>query len=190
MRQYRGGRELEEAIRECFQRYDSEFDAISEEMRDWDGDGPMKTPAQHLAYHLGWTGLLLLWEKEEKAGGNACVPAVGYRWNQLGLLYQSFYKQYEDIPLHQQRRQLAEQVGNIDSWIESLTEAELFQTGQRQWADTPAQWPVYKWIHINTVAPFTNFRMQIRRWKRFYEIPAAGGMTGSFPCIIRGNENQ
>ena len=78
---------------------------------------------------------------------------------------------------------MAEQTGNIDACIESLTEAELFQTGQRQW-------PVYKWIHINTVAPFTNFRMQIRRWKRFYEIPAAGGMTGSFPCIIRGNENQ
>ncbi len=152
-------------------------------MRGWDGDGFMKTPAQHLEYHLGWTGLLLLWEKEEKAGGNACVTSVGYRWNELGLLYQSSYKQYEGIPLYQQRMQRAEQTGNIDACIESFTEAELFQTGQRQW-------PVYKWIHINTVAPFTNFRMRIRRWKRFYEIPAAGGMTGSFPCIIRGNENQ
>ncbi|MCB6437728.1 ClbS/DfsB family four-helix bundle protein, partial [Erysipelatoclostridium ramosum] len=25
---------------------------------------------------------------------------------------------------------------------------------------------VYKWIHINTVAPFTNFRGKIRKWKR------------------------
>lgn len=46
-------------------------------------------------------------------------------------------------------------------------------------------------IHINnTVALFTHFRTQIRRWKWVYEIPAAGGVTESFPCIIRENENQ
>ncbi|MER2002308.1 MAG: ClbS/DfsB family four-helix bundle protein, partial [Carnobacterium inhibens] len=24
----------------------------------------------------------------------------------------------------------------------------------------------WKWIHINTVAPFTNFRTKIRKWKK------------------------
>ncbi|AQP77350.1 hypothetical protein B0X25_10755 [Listeria monocytogenes] len=25
---------------------------------------------------------------------------------------------------------------------------------------------MYKWIHINSVAPFTNFRTKIRKWKK------------------------
>ena len=51
-------------------------------------------------------------------------------------------------------------------WIEGLREDELFLAGQRKWAKTAAQWPLWKWIHINTVAPFINFRTQIRKWKK------------------------
>ena len=48
-----------------------------------------------------------------------------------------------------------------------FSQEELFEPGHRQWASsTPSAWPVWKWIHVNTVAPFTSFRMKIRRWKR------------------------
>ncbi|KWZ73162.1 hypothetical protein HMPREF3198_01521 [Winkia neuii] len=30
----------------------------------------------------------------------------------------------------------------------------------------PSAWPVWKWVHINTVAPFTTFRTKIRKWKK------------------------
>lgn len=33
-------------------------------------------------------------------------------------------------------------------------------------ASTPSNWPVWKWVHINTVAPFKSFRSKIRKWKR------------------------
>jgi len=36
--------------------------------------------------------------------------------------------------------------------IENLTYDELFQSGRRKWASsTPANWPVWKYVHINTV---------------------------------------
>nr|WP_231284711.1 ClbS/DfsB family four-helix bundle protein [Leptotrichia hofstadii] len=47
------------------------------------------------------------------------------------------------------------------------TEKELFKQNQRQWASTtPSNWPIWKWIHINTVAPFKTFRTKIRKWKK------------------------
>lgn len=39
----------------------------------------------------------------------------------------------------------------------------------RRWADNAtktAVWPVYKFIHVNTVAPFGTFRTKIRKWKK------------------------
>ena len=39
----------------------------------------------------------------------------------------------------------------------------------RKWADDAtktAVWEVYKFIHVNTVAPFKTFRNKIRKWKK------------------------
>ena len=53
--------------------------------------------------------------------------------------------------------------------IDSMTEEELFRPHQRKWADQATKtaiWEVYKFIHINTVAPFGSFRTKIRKWKK------------------------
>ncbi len=49
------------------------------------------------------------------------------------------------------------------------SDEELFQPHMRKWADDATKtaiWEVYKFIHINTVAPFGTFRTKIRKWKR------------------------
>ena len=46
---------------------------------------------------------------------------------------------------------------------------ELFKPHMRKWADEAtktAVWEVYKFIHVNTVAPFGTFRTKIRKWKK------------------------
>lgn len=53
--------------------------------------------------------------------------------------------------------------------IDNMSEDELFAPHMRNWADDAtknAVWEVYKFIHINTVAPFNSFRSKIRKWKR------------------------
>ena len=52
--------------------------------------------------------------------------------------------------------------------LEDLYE-ELFEPHMRKWADEAtktAVWEVYKFIHVNTVAPFGTFRTKIRKWKK------------------------
>lgn len=53
--------------------------------------------------------------------------------------------------------------------IDELTDEELFKPHMRKWADEAtktATWEVYKFIHVNTVAPFGTFRTKIRKWKK------------------------
>lgn len=53
--------------------------------------------------------------------------------------------------------------------IDSMSDVELFEPHGRRWADDATKttvWPVYKFIHVNTVAPFGTFRTKIRKWKK------------------------
>ncbi|KXT85648.1 hypothetical protein STRDD11_00286 [Streptococcus sp. DD11] len=94
------------------------------------------------------------------------TPAPGYKWNNLGGLYQSFYETYGGLSLAEQAEQLKAAAGQVCTWLATLSDQEFFEPEQRAWATTKARWPLWKWVHINTVAPFTNFRTQIRKWKR------------------------
>ncbi|MCT2408967.1 ClbS/DfsB family four-helix bundle protein [Chryseobacterium antibioticum] len=166
MVQYKDKTELIEAVKKNYMLYDRELDDISEEEKDLLKPGIDKSPSQNLSYQLGWTSLLLQWEANEKKGIEVQTPAPGYKWNNLGGLYESFYHKYGTYNLHQQREMLKNQVDEIIEWIESLDHETLFIPEKRKWATTPAKWPVWKWIHINTVAPFKNFRAQLRKWKK------------------------
>jgi len=166
MVQYKDKTELIEAIKQNYLLYDKEFDDISENKKNLLKPGIDKNPSQNISYQLGWTYLLLQWESDEKKGIKVQTPAPGYKWNNLRGLYESFYNKYGTYSLHQQREMLKNQMNEIVEWIESLSYETLFVPEQRKWATTPAKWPVWKWIHINTVAPFKNFRAQLRKWKK------------------------
>lgn len=166
MQSYKDKTELIEEIKKRYLLYDQEFDDIKEADKDLLKAGVDKTPSQNLSYQLGWTHLLLQWESDEKKGIDVKTPTADYKWNNLKGLYESFYNQYGAFTLVQQRALLKKQVDEIIDWIESLDEDTLFTPGQRKWATTPAQWPVWKWTHINTAAPFKNFRAQLRKWKK------------------------
>ena len=62
-----------------------------------------------------------------------------------------------------------ENIDSIYAMIDSLSEEELFKPHMRKWADEAtktAVWEVYKFIHVNTVAPLGTFRTKIRKWKK------------------------
>ena len=150
----------------CTEKYLLEFSDISEDEKNKKVIAVDKTPSQNISYQLGWVSLLLEWEKDEKEGQQVITPKKGFKWNNLGVLYQEFYQTYDQYSLDEKKELLSKKVSEVIDWVQSLAEDELFLPNQRKWATTPAKWPVYKWIHINTVAPFTNFRTQIRKWKR------------------------
>lgn len=68
MRTYRDKEDLKNEIRQSFEKYNSEIDTIPEALKDKSVPGVDRTPAENLAYQVGWTTLLLKWEADEKRG--------------------------------------------------------------------------------------------------------------------------
>jgi hypothetical protein len=167
MVEYQNKQELIDEISNRAKLFINEFSDIQEADKDKLIDGVDRTPSQMIAYQLGWLNLILDWEKQEKNAIKVITPHIDYKWNRLGGLYANFYKQYENCSLCELRNLFEEAWQQITELIECYSDTELFQPGGRKWASsTPANWAIWKWIHINTVAPFTSFRSKIKKWKR------------------------
>ena len=169
MRTYENKEELKTEICKTFEKYISEFDNIPEALKDVRVDEVDRTPAENLAYNVGWTMLVLKWEEDERNGLPVKTPSDEFKWNQLGGLYQWFTDTYTPLSLTELKNMLNENVTALYAMIDSMSEDELFQPHMRKWADDAtktAVWEVYKFIHVNTVAPFGTFRTKIRKWKK------------------------
>ena len=62
MRVYENKEELKFEINKAFGKYISEFEDIPERLKDKRFDEVDRTPAENLAYQVGWTNLVLKWE--------------------------------------------------------------------------------------------------------------------------------
>ena len=169
MRTYANKEELKEEIKKTYAKFIAEFDDIPENMKDLRAEGADRTPAENLAYQVGWTSLVLKWEQDERNGLEVKTPSEQFRWNQLGELYQWFTDTYAGLSLRELRIMLDKNILAIYKMIDSMSYEELFEPHRRKWADEAtktAVWEVYKFIHINTVAPFGTFRTKIRKWEK------------------------
>lgn len=167
MTEYKDKQELIDEILNRAKLFIDEFLDIQETDKDKQIDGVDRTPVQMIAYQLGWLNLLLQWEEQEQQGNTVVTPHPDYKWNNLGGLYESFYRQYETYSLQELCTMFKEMVQKINNLTEHYEDTELFQPGSRKWASsTPSNWAVWKWIHTNTVAPFKSFRSKIRKWKK------------------------
>lgn len=173
MKQYSGKEELKEEITKAYKKYIDEFDNIEENLKDKRIEEVDRTPAENLSYQVGWTSLLLKWEEDEKKGLEVKTPSDKFKWNELGKLYEWFNESYSNKSLKELKSILDENINKILKLIDDMTEEELFNPHMRKWADDAtktAVWEVYKFIHVNTVAPFKTFRTKIRKWKKLSEI--------------------
>lgn len=144
-----------------------EFDDIDEKDKDILLDEVDRTPNQMIAYQLGWMNLLLSWEREEQEGKIVITPTPEYKWNNLGGLYNSFYEEYSKFTLKELCAEFIKKEEEIIKLINNYTDEELFHRGGRKWSSsTPSNWPIWRWIHVNTVAPFKSFRTKVRKWKK------------------------
>ncbi len=169
MRAYGSKEELKGEIKKMYEKYIAEFDNIPEELKDKRCDEVDRTPAENLAYQVGWTTLILKWEMDERKGIKVITPTEEYKWNELGKLYQSFTDNYASASIKELRRVLDKNIEAIYTMIDTMTDDELFKPHMRKWADDAtksAVWEAYKFIHINTVSPFGSFRTKIRKWKK------------------------
>jgi len=167
MQEYAGKDALIAEIKASAELFIKEFDGVLEVDRNKRFDEVDRTPREMIAYQLGWMNLILRWDHDELEGKEVITPAPGYKWNRLGDLYQGFYERYQDYSLQELRKMFVDTVGQLSVWVSNFSDDELFRPGGRKWASsTPSNWPIWKWVHINTVAPFKTFRSKIRKWKK------------------------
>lgn len=156
-----------EEIQKTARLYISEFADIEEKDRDLRLEDGEKTPYENLAYQLGWMNLIKTWEADELAGKEVVTPTPGIKWNKMGELHERFYAANKERSMQELQKMFGATVDEICLWIGGMDEKDLFQSGGRKWAaSTASDWPVWKWVHINTVAPFKSFRSKIRKWKK------------------------
>ena len=167
MQEYTDKNALIDEIRKAAELFIKEFDDVAEGDKNLRLDGVDRTPEEIIAYQLGWMDLIRGWDKDELDGKEVITPAPGCKWNQMGALYQGFYDKYKDEPLVRLKESFTTDLNSLIEWLNAFSDDELFKSGGRKWASsTPSNWPIWKWVHINTVAPFKSFRSKIRKWKK------------------------
>ena len=94
MRVYENKEELKSEIKKTYEKYILEFDSIPEDFKGKRCEEVDRTPAENLAYQMGWTTSVLKWESDERAEIEVKMPTEKFKWNQLGELYQWFTDTY------------------------------------------------------------------------------------------------
>lgn len=169
MQEYTSKEALIEEIQKTAFQFIGEFDNVADEDSDLRLEGVDRTPREMIAYQLGWMSLIRGWDSDELAGKEVITPAPGYKWNQMGAIYEGFYAIYNTQSLSELNQLYKEAVSSLIDWLQGFSTDELFQSGGRKWAQsTPSNWPIWKWVHINTAAPFKTFRSKIRKWKKLH----------------------
>ena len=116
------------------------------------------SPADLVAYLLGWNGQVLDWLRLDDQHQPVDFPAPGFKWNELGLLAQRFYADHRDLDWATLIMRLQQAEAAIVASVQSRSNAELYG------APWYGKWTKGRMIQFNTSSPYTNARGRIRKW--------------------------
>ncbi|MEM9921330.1 MAG: ClbS/DfsB family four-helix bundle protein [Bacteroidota bacterium] len=122
--------------------------------------GTQMSVANLVAYLIGWGQLVLKWQRKIAASEEVVFPEEGFKWTDLGLLAQKFYKDHQGISYPDLLNQLNETVQQILEMIEEHSNEELYGS---QWYK---HYSMGRMIQLNTSSPYKNARTRVRKWKR------------------------
>lgn len=122
--------------------------------------GTMMSPADLVAYLIGWNQQVLLWHESRAAGQPGEFPAADASWSDLGALAQRFYREREGESWAALRAQLDDVERHIVELVNARTDEELYGS---PWYRT---WTLGRMISLNTSSPYRNASGRIRRWLR------------------------
>ena len=120
--------------------------------------GTLISPADLVAYLIGWNELVLKWLDRDDRGEAVDFPETGFQWNQLGLLAEKFYADYRALDWPELLARLAATKAQLIDTISQRTEDELYG---KAWY---GKYSKGRMIQYNTSSPYTNARGRIRKW--------------------------
>ncbi|MDH6198597.1 hypothetical protein M2272_005256 [Mycobacterium frederiksbergense] len=132
--------------------------AVREQVLAGHAKGTMMSPADLVAYLIGWNEQVLTWHERRADGLPDEFPAPGVKWNELGLLAQRFYAAHHGESWAELREHLCVAKDRVVALIESRTDDELYG------AEWYGKWTMGRMISLNTSSPYTNARGRLRAW--------------------------
>ena len=113
-----------------------------------------------IAVRVWWSKSVVDWIEKGRQGRKPIVPASGYKWSETPRLNNDIVEKNAKKSWPKISKELDQQFRRVSSAIDSLSDAELLETGQFSWAE---KWPVARWISINTTRQYVTARTMIRR---------------------------
>ncbi|KAA8998057.1 ClbS/DfsB family four-helix bundle protein [Affinibrenneria salicis] len=134
--------------------------AVNEISLEGHAKGTLISPADLIAYLIGWNELVLKWLEHHQSGQPIDFPETGFKWNQLGQLAQKFYADYAGLDWAQRLERLEQAKRRIVQFIASSDDPTLYG---RAWYD---KWTLGRMIQFNTASPYANARARLRKWAK------------------------
>ena len=156
--------ELIKEINETYEKLQKELVTIPidlSEKREIDGHSKNSLISINnlIAYLIGWGQLVLKWHDLKTKEIDCEFPGKGFKWNELGLLAQKFYKDFENDDYHSLQLKLDDTVKDLLVLIESKSNYELYEM---PWYKS---YTLGRMIQLNTSSPYKNARLKIRKWR-------------------------
>lgn len=123
-------------------------------------DGTTMSPAELVAYLIGWNELVLKWLDRDDRGEPVDYPEAGFKWDQLGLLAQKFYADCSAIEWHELLTRLENAKTGLISTITTRSNEELYGSAWH------GKWTKGRMIQFNTSSPYANARARLRTWQK------------------------
>ena len=157
--------ELEQTIKLIFTKLMADYRSIPESKARKSGiegnvKGTIISVSDTVSYLIGWGKLVLKWYNLKSRNQHVDFPETGYKWNQLGLLAESFHEEYRGWKYDDLLVELESTVNEILLLISSLSDYELYGVA---WYE---QWTLGRMIQFNTSSPMKNMRTKVRRFNR------------------------
>ena len=131
---------------------------VQEQVMEGHSKGTRMSVANLVAYLIGWNELVIKWIERDAAGLPVDFPETGFKWNELGRLAQTFYRDHDGLTYPQLLARLVAARARI---VELIAERGDDQLYGRPWYE---QWTLGRMIQFNTASPYHNANGRLRKW--------------------------
>lgn len=131
-----------------------------------EGTGGKVSVRDLIAYQIGWGKCLIGWYEAGVKGEVPTMPGEGFSaWDYVSIA-QHFYEKYQYDRIEQQEQTFHQVVSRLLTIVEKEFQAgNLEQIGVWPWCTLTSgkQWPLSKWVRVNTCAPYKRAYTLIRK---------------------------
>jgi hypothetical protein len=131
-----------------------------------EGTGGMVSVIDLIAYQIGWGKLFIYWYESGIADINPIMPGEGFSKWDYNALARHFYSKYHFDGAQKQMEEFESVVSTILNIVETEFKAgNLERLGVWEWCTLASgkQWPLSKWITVNTAAPYKRANQGIKK---------------------------